>query len=79
MNCRDTTEHYTDYLEGKLGEVPLQKRIRVRLHLLICPYCKTFAEQMDSTVRAAAEIEAPPNEELDQRVISAFREKRAKT
>jgi hypothetical protein len=48
--CRDATDLMTDDREGTLaGSV----RFKYRLHLLICPYCRTCRRQLDEVVALA--------------------------
>lgn len=56
MNCRHTTEKYTEWREGTL---PLLPRLLLRFHLLYCPGCPVYVQQMDETVVALRSLEPP--------------------
>ena len=71
--CRDATEHMTDESEGALsGWV----RVKYRFHLTLCPYCRAFRRQLDTTVSLTRQI---PRDEVPENVmnaaLAAFRER----
>lgn len=45
--CREMSELVTDYMEGAL---PLRMRMAAKLHLLRCPACTRYFDQMRRTV-----------------------------
>lgn len=58
-NCRAMSELVTDYLERTL---PLRTRLAARWHLLLCPACQRYYDQMRQTVRLLAGRSLPPPE-----------------
>ena len=71
LTCRELVEIVTDYLEGQL---PSRDRLRFDEHLLVCPGCTTYLEQMRETIRLTGvlreeDVPAPAREEL----LEAFR------
>ena len=47
LSCRDLVELVTDYLENAL---PQAERARFEEHLIACPGCQTYLEQMRQTI-----------------------------
>jgi len=47
LSCRELVELVTDYLEDAL---PPAQRIRFEEHLIACPGCQTYLEQMRQTI-----------------------------
>jgi anti-sigma factor RsiW len=70
--CRDVTELATDYQEGTLS---LRRRLEVRLHLLMCRFCRRYLAQMRTVADALRRLppERPP-EAVRERLVAAFRE-----
>jgi len=61
LSCKELTELLTDYLEGRL---PLGDRMRFRLHLAMCRRCRTYREQMRTTIGTLGQLpaeEIPPD------------------
>ncbi len=48
LTCQDLVELVTDYLEGGL---PPAQRARFEVHIADCPYCDTYLDQMQRTIR----------------------------
>jgi len=55
--CREMSELVTDYLERAL---PLRAWLGARWHLLLCPACRRYYEQMRQTIRLLAGHRLPP-------------------
>ena len=47
LSCRELVELVTDYLENAL---PQAERARFEEHLIACPGCQTYLEQMRQTI-----------------------------
>ena len=47
LSCRELVELVTDYLENAL---PPAERVRFEAHLVACPGCQTYLEQMRQTI-----------------------------
>ncbi|MGD9695246.1 MAG: anti-sigma factor [Thermoleophilia bacterium] len=71
ITCRELVELVTDHLEGRL---PKPERERFEDHLVLCPPCRTYVEQMRATLRALGRI---PEESLSpaarEELLQAFR------
>ena len=71
MACRELVEIVTDYLEGRL---PPQDRLRFEEHLLVCPGCTNYLEQMRETIRLTGTLtEDDLAPETRDRLLEAFR------
>ncbi len=76
LSCQELVELVTEYLEDSLtpGE-----RTRFEAHLVVCPGCRTFLEQMRQTIRAIGQLR---EESLDPTVrdelLARFRSWRAR-
>ena len=71
LTCKELTELITDYLEQRL---PQAEQARLEQHLLVCPGCVTYLEQMRLTIKA---LGAKPRVEIPQAIesdlLQAFR------
>ena len=56
LTCKQITELVTAYAEGQLG---LGDRLRFRLHIGLCPNCRTYVRQLRATARALGRLPAP--------------------
>jgi anti-sigma factor RsiW len=52
--CRQAVALVTDYLEGALSRTD---RIRLEAHLADCPHCRTYLEQIRTTIALTGRIE----------------------
>lgn len=43
LNCREITERASDFLDATL---PWRVRLQVRLHLMMCRFCREYVRQM---------------------------------
>ena len=72
LTCAELVELVTDYFENAL---PLRERRRFEEHLMDCPGCSIYLEQMQTTITATGRLR---EEELDPRVrdalLAAFRD-----
>jgi predicted anti-sigma-YlaC factor YlaD len=75
LACREVVELVTAYLEDTLRAVD---RERFEEHLVFCDGCDAYLKQMRTTIRLAgsADVALPP--ELEDRLLEAFRELRAR-
>jgi anti-sigma factor RsiW len=73
--CRQAVALVTDYLDGTLSDAD---RDRFEVHIADCPHCRTYLEQIRTTIALTGQV-AP--EELDDAVqaelISLYRRWRA--
>jgi len=72
LTCKEIVELVTDYLEGHMAPV---QRAQFEQHLLTCPPCTTYLEQMRTMVGLAATLDASADAAVEPptAVIDAFR------
>ena len=71
LTCADIVKLITDYTEGRL--TPTERR-RFEEHVSICPPCRSFLDQMRTTVELVGELreeDVPPA--MEQHLLAAFR------
>ena len=74
MTCKELVELVTDYLEDALPET---ERARVDEHLVECPFCTIYLDQMRATIRAMGHLsEAEVSPEAFRVLLEAFRRER---
>ena len=73
--CRDVVELVTEYLEGTLAP---DERARVEQHLVICPPCVTYIQQMRETGRLVGVAAPAPSDEEKQKLLAIFQDWRAR-
>ncbi len=49
LNCREITERASDFIDARL---PWRERMEVRLHLVMCRFCREYMRQMTLVVGA---------------------------
>ena len=71
MPCNELVEVITEYLEGTL---PAPDAIRFEAHLEVCPYCRSYLEQMRQTIAVLGKLsdDAIPEGDRDN-LVSLFR------
>jgi anti-sigma factor RsiW len=71
MACQELVEVITDYLEGTLPELD---RTRFEAHLVSCPSCQEYVEQMRALVRLSGSLSTRSLEPATvDSLLSAFR------
>jgi hypothetical protein len=81
LSCRDVTKLLSESMDTSL---PIGKRIRVRVHLLMCKFCSRYERQLllirDTVRRLAASEENPAessgetlSEESKERIRNSLR------
>jgi anti-sigma factor RsiW len=68
LSCQELVELVTDYLDGAL---PDAERARFEDHLAICEGCRTYLDQMQTTIRVVGRLTA---DDLDPRAEAALLE-----
>lgn len=71
--CREVVEVLTDYLEGAL---PVEQRVALEQHLLLCEGCANHVEQLRTTIALTGRLreeEVPP--QVMERVLRMFEER----
>jgi anti-sigma factor RsiW len=66
MTCKELVELVTDYLEGALAE---DQRKRFDEHLVLCPHCQTYLEQMLQTIRTVGRL---PDESVSPEALDVL-------
>ena len=68
LRCRDLTEDASRLMEGDL---PLPRRLRLRLDLALCSMCRTYMDQMRKTRALVARRPlAPPDQAAEDALIA---------
>jgi hypothetical protein len=71
LTCADIVKLVTDYHEGRL--TPVERR-RFESHVSICPPCRSFLQQMRTTVELLGELsEEDVPQDVEQHLVAAFR------
>jgi predicted anti-sigma-YlaC factor YlaD len=74
VTCQEFVELVTDYLEGAL---PARTQNQVEEHLVMCHYCRDYADQVRATVSALHGLRAEdPVEEPSDAVLGALSRRR---
>ena len=73
VTCQQFVELITDYLEGALTTRTLS---HVEEHLVMCDWCVTYLDQMDTTIASLAALGEPHPVEVPDVLLSALRAKR---
>jgi anti-sigma factor RsiW len=68
LTCKELVELVTDYLEDTL---PPPSRKRFDDHLVTCPYCELYLEQMRQTIRIMGRL---PDESIPPQAFDALLE-----
>lgn len=66
LTCKEVVELVTDYLEDAL---PAHSRRRFDEHLMTCPYCDIYLEQMRQTIHALGCL---PEEMIPPKALDAL-------
>ena len=73
VTCQQFVELITDYFEGAL---PPRTLCHVEEHLVMCDWCVTYLEQMESTVASLAALGEPGASEPSDVLLSVLAAKR---
>ena len=75
LNCREVTGRASELLDG---ELPLPMRVQMRLHLLMCRFCREYMRQMSLVIRALRRLPTgdDPSEALQRELLHAFQAER---
>ena len=66
LNCKDVTEQSSDYLEQQL---PLRKRLQMRIHLLMCDHCRRYLRQMTTTIGIIRSTSSTISDDAAQQIV----------
>jgi predicted anti-sigma-YlaC factor YlaD len=70
VTCRQFVELVTDYFEGALAQRTLSQ---VEEHLVMCDWCVTYIEQMQSTIEGLRQLYRPAASDPPASVLAALR------
>lgn len=71
LTCRELVELVTEYLEGSLSSAD---RSRFEEHVMSCPPCRAYLEQMKYTLDLLGEIpEESVSHDAEAALVTAFR------
>ena len=71
MTCQELVELVTEYFEGSLAD---EDHERFEDHLLLCPYCSTYLDQMQITIELLGSLsEGHVSPAARDELLSAFR------
>jgi predicted anti-sigma-YlaC factor YlaD len=73
VTCQQFVELVTDYFEGALAQRTLSQ---VEEHLVMCDWCVTYADQMQSTIARLRELRAPASPKPPAAALDALRSKK---
>ena len=74
LNCREVSERVSDFLDGTL---PFSVRLQMRLHLLMCRFCREYVRQMALVVGALRRLQRnEPAAEPGPELLAMFRAER---
>ena len=74
LNCREVTERASDFLDAAL---PWHARLRVRLHLMMCRFCREYVRQMALVARTLRRLPSQePSPEIKKELLTLFRTER---
>jgi anti-sigma factor RsiW len=72
LSCQELVELVTDYLEGALDE---RDRRAFDHHLVVCPGCRTYVEQLRTTIQLTGTITpADLTKDAETSLLQAFRD-----
>lgn len=67
INCKEVSEDASNYIDGNL---PLMKRLSIKLHIFICVRCRQYIEQLSSTATAVAAVKPKEKTSSDAQAIA---------
>lgn len=70
IDCAEVTRLASDYIERRLR---LRQRWGMFLHLLMCPGCKHYVEQIRTTIAALQALPQPAGSSASETVLEEFR------
>lgn len=74
LNCREVSERASDFVDTTL---PWRVRLQMRLHLLMCRFCREYVRQMALIVRVLQQFPKPePPAHTERQLLALFRAER---
>ena len=74
LNCHEITDRASEFLDGTL---PWYIRLQVRLHLMMCRFCREYVRQITLVARALRQLPSQePSAEIKKQLLTLFRTER---
>jgi predicted anti-sigma-YlaC factor YlaD len=74
LNCKEITDRASDFLDSAL---PWHVRVQVRLHLMMCRFCREYVRQMALVAGALRRLpSSEPSPEIKKELLTMFRTER---
>jgi predicted anti-sigma-YlaC factor YlaD len=74
LKCKEITDRASDVLDDTL---PWRVRLQVRLHLMMCRFCREYIRQLSLVVRSLRGLpREKPSVETEQELVALFRTER---
>ena len=74
LNCKEITERASDFLDATL---PWHVRLQVRMHLMMCRFCREYVRQLSLVVRSLRGLpREEPSVETQRELLALFRAER---
>jgi predicted anti-sigma-YlaC factor YlaD len=70
LNCREITERASDFIDATL---PWHVRLEVRLHLIMCRFCREYVRQLALVARTLRHLRRPDAPLVNQELLARFR------
>ncbi len=72
LSCKDITEHANAYLDK---ELPISKRLSMRMHLFICVNCRRYMNQLHITIQTLGRMKKQESVDaaLSKHLIECFK------
>jgi len=75
ISCRDIAKLSSQYLDKDL---PLIKRMRIKVHLMMCIHCRRFMKQLQATINTVKCLKEPEitHSDIDNQVANLLQQHR---
>lgn len=79
LSCEEASEMIVDYIDGR---VSFSMRMELIMHVMVCRHCRRYLKQFKHVIslveQTPADDATPPNEDVEQDLLSAYRAKHGK-
>lgn len=69
LMCRDLARIASDYIDGELGTMD---RMSIKMHLMMCGYCRTFIGNLRESVEL---MRAHSSQQVDEKLVRKIDER----
>jgi len=70
LNCKKITEQSDGYLAGDLG---FYQKLQVRIHLMMCRYCRRYIRQLRLLVRTVRRLYGSTSSDQVDKIMRAVK------